>query len=59
MNWGQDVLKLRELFITNDGDAVSQLAGQKRSGASGDVAETASQIIRFKGDRFGIKTGLD
>lgn len=59
MNWGQDVLKLKRLFITNDGDVVSQLAGQKGSGDSDDVAEATRQFIQFKGDRFRIKTGLD
>lgn len=34
MNRGQDVLKQRGLFITNDGEAASQPAGQKGSGAS-------------------------
>lgn len=64
MNRGQDVLKQRGLFITNDGEAASQPAGQKGSGASeversDDAAETTGHFIRFKGDRLRIKTALE
>lgn len=70
MNRGRDVLKQRGLFRSSDGEAASQLArpkGKRRLrgehdddvGDDGDVAEATSRFVRFKGDRFRIKTGLE